>query len=94
MMTPVPRAEVALPPPCCCAAWMAASFCSGDSPACTSLTPSRPAQSHAQSHALDLIDVGLWCFCRTLQALLHCFNLHCSTGLACWIGAAPNMEQN
>ena len=44
MMTPDPRNEPVRLPPCCWAFWMAASFCSGESPACTSSTPSRPAQ--------------------------------------------------
>ena len=50
MMTPEPRSEPLRLLPCCWAVWMAASFCSGDSPACTSSTPSTPAQ--LQLHAL------------------------------------------
>ena len=44
MMTPEPRNEPVRLLPCCWAVWMAASFCSGESPACTSFTPSTPAQ--------------------------------------------------
>lgn len=44
MMTPLPREEPLLLLLCCWADWMAASFCSGDSPAWTSSTPRRPVQ--------------------------------------------------